>query len=135
MTTSQDHNEHRVETRLELQETIFIEVLTSDLSTPGSVIMCNSLDLSANGLQVVLDDEITSGSIFRLCIDMQQNDPIFLVGEVKWKRPDPEGEGYRIGFLLFAVGRHGHREMEAPARRSARRQLSRTLLTDSRWLP
>ena len=101
MTTSQDHNEHRVETRLELQETIFIEVLTSDLSTPGSVIMCNSLDLSANGLQVVLDDEITSGSIFRLCIDMQQNDPIFLVGEVKWKRPDPEGEGYRIGFLLF----------------------------------
>tara|TARA_Y100001934_G_scaffold2040_1_gene3148 strand:- start:997 stop:1233 length:237 start_codon:yes stop_codon:yes gene_type:complete len=52
-------------------------------------------------LQVVLDEEITSGSIFRLCIDMQQNDPIFLVGEVKWKRPDPDGEGFRIGFLLF----------------------------------
>ena len=101
MTTSQDRNEHRVETRLSLQETIFIEVLASDVSTPGSVIMCNSLDLSANGLQVVLDEEITSGSIFRLCIDMQQNDPIFLVGEVKWKRPDPDGEGFRIGFLLF----------------------------------
>ena len=101
MTTSQDRNEHRVETRLSFQETIFIEVLASDVSTPGSVIMCNSLDLSANGLQVVLDEEITSGSIFRLCIDMQQNDPIFLVGEVKWKRPDPDGEGFRIGFLLF----------------------------------
>ena len=101
MTTSQDRNEHRVETRLSLQETIFIEVLASDVSTPGSVIMCNSLDLSANGLQVVLDEEITSGSIFRLCIDMQQNDPIFLVGEVKWKRPDPDGEGFRIGFLQF----------------------------------
>lgn len=113
MTTSQDRNEHRVETRLELQETIFIEVLASDVTRPGSVIMCNSLDLSANGLQVVLDDEITAGSIFRLCIDMQENDPIFLVGEVKWKRPDPEGDGFRIGFLLFEsddtdIGRWKH---------------------------
>jgi hypothetical protein len=23
------------------------------------------------------------------------------VAEVKWKRPDPETEGFRIGFLLF----------------------------------
>ena len=109
MTTSQDRDEHRVE----LQETIFIEVLASDVTRPGSVIMCNFLDLSANGLQVVPDDDITAGSIFRLCIDMQENDPIFLVGEVKWKRPDPEGDGFRIGFLMFEsddtdIGRWKH---------------------------
>jgi|TARA_B110000240_G_C13238383_1_gene342075 hypothetical protein len=100
MTTLQDH-EHREETRLELEATIFIEIIASDSSSPGSITMCNSLDLSANGLQVVVDDDISMGSIFRLCIDLREADPIFLVAEVKWKRPDPETEGFRIGFLLF----------------------------------
>ncbi len=100
MTTSQDQN-HRVETRFELEATIFIEIIASDSSSSGSVIMCNSLDLSANGLQVILDEEISIGSILRLCIDLKDADPIFLVGEVKWQRPDAETGGYRIGFLLF----------------------------------
>ncbi|HAK52648.1 MAG TPA: hypothetical protein DCM54_12215 [Gammaproteobacteria bacterium] len=101
MTTSQDHDNHRVETRLELQETIFIETIASDSSHAGSVMMCNSLALSANGLQVVVDDDISIGSIFRLCIDLRDADPIFLVAEVKWKRTDPESDGFRIGFLMF----------------------------------
>ncbi len=100
MTTSQDHD-HRLETRVELEATIFVELLSSHSNEAGSVIMCNSLDLSANGLQIVADDEIPAGSIFRLCIDLKDSDPIFLVGEVKWQRPDPESDGYRIGFLLF----------------------------------
>lgn len=100
MTTSQEAN-HRVETRLELEETIFIEIIASDSKSAGSVIMCNSLDLSANGLQVIVDEDISIGSIFRLCIDFKDADPIFLVAEVKWKRPDEETGGFRIGFLLF----------------------------------
>ena len=100
MTTSQDPN-HRVETRLDLEETIFIEVIASDSSSAGSVIMCNSLDLSANGLQVIVDEEISLGTILRLCIDLKDADPIYLVAEVKWKRPDEPTGGYRIGFLLF----------------------------------
>lgn len=100
MTTSQDPN-NRVQTRLDLEETIFIEIIASDSTSAGSVLMCNSLDLSANGLQVILDEEISLGSILRLCIDLKDADPIFLVGEVKWERPDPESGGFRIGFLLF----------------------------------
>lgn len=100
MTTSRE-NEHRVETRLELEETIFIEVLASSDDSPGNVLMCNSLDLSANGLQVVVDEEIIPGSIFRLCVDLKDAEPIFLVGEVKWARPDVNSGGYRLGFLLF----------------------------------
>ena len=99
MTTSPVN--HRTETRLELEETIFIEIIASDSRSAGNVIMCNSLDLSANGLQVLLDEEISMGSILRLCIDLKNTDPIFLVGEVKWMRPDPETGAYRIGFLLF----------------------------------
>lgn len=100
MTTSQDPN-HRVETRLDLEETIFIEVIASDNNSAGSILMCNSLDLSANGLQVIVDEDISMGTILRLCIDLKDADPIFLVGEVKWKRPDEPTGGYRIGFLLF----------------------------------
>lgn len=100
MTTSQDH-EDRVETRVQLEATIFVEILASDSNNAGNVLMCNSLDLSADGLQVVVDDEIPAGSIFRLCIDLKDAEPIFLVAEVKWQRPDPETEGFRIGFLLF----------------------------------
>lgn len=100
MTTSRGH-EHRVETRLDLEATIFIEVLASDRHSGGEVIMCNSLDLSANGLQVVVDEDIPAGSILRLCVDLKDADPIFLVGEVKWKRPDAEADAFRLGFLLF----------------------------------
>ena len=64
MTTSQDPDQKRVETRLELEETIFVETIASDSSSPGSIIMCNSLDLSANGLQVVVDDDISMDRSF-----------------------------------------------------------------------
>ena len=99
--TNPENGENRIETRLVLMETVFIEILASSVKTPGSVIICNSLDLSANGLQVVTDEDIPAGSILRLCIDMNHRDPIFLVGEVKWQRPDTETDGMRIGFLLF----------------------------------
>jgi hypothetical protein len=94
-------NEHRGETRIELEETVLIEVITSTSSAPGDVVICNSLDFSANGLQVVVDDDIATGSIFRLCIDLRDQDPIFLVAEVKWKRLDTDTNGHRLGFLLF----------------------------------
>ena len=91
--------EHRIETRVDLQATIFIELLAGD--GEGEVILCNSLDLSANGLQVVLDDEIEKGSICRLCIDLRDREPIFLVGEVMWQRPDDDHEATRLGFMLY----------------------------------
>ncbi len=100
MTTSLDH-EDRVKTRLALEATIFIEILACDSHNAGNILMCNSLDLSENGLQVVVDDDMPAGSIFRLCIDLKDSEPIFLVAEVKWQRPDPDADAFRIGFLLF----------------------------------
>ena len=93
--------EHRIETRLELEETVFIEVLSAAAESSTNVVMCNSLDMSANGIQVVVDQDIPLGAILRLCIDMPGKDPIFLVGEVKWKRADTATGGICLGFLLF----------------------------------
>lgn len=91
----------RVETRLRLEETIFIEVLSSTSDADGNVIMCSSIDLSANGFMVVVDCELELGSILRLCIDLPDREPMFLVGEVKWQRPDPDSDDFLLGFLLF----------------------------------
>ncbi|MFN3238049.1 MAG: PilZ domain-containing protein [Pseudomonadales bacterium] len=93
--------ENRVETRLELEETVFIEVLTAAENSAANVVMCSSLDFSANGIQVVVDEDIALNAILRLCIDMPDKDPIFLVGEVKWKRADTATGGIRLGFMLF----------------------------------
>lgn len=95
--------EERADTRFESQFTIFIERVSSsvDNSSPANVIVCNSLDLSAKGLQVVVDESIEIETILRLCLDIKDRDPIFVVGEVKWQRPDTETDGVRIGFLLF----------------------------------
>ena len=100
MTTSPG-NEDREDTRLDIEATIFIELQPSDVDSPGSVIMCSSWDLSAHGLQVVVDDEIDIGTILRLCIDFPTRDPIFLVAEVKWVQEDPDCDGIRLGFLIF----------------------------------
>ncbi len=98
MTTSQ---ENRIETRIELEETVFIEVLTSSSDASSNVVMCSSLDFSANGIQVVVDEDIALNSILRLCIDMPEKEAIFLVGEVMWKRADTATGGIRLGFQLF----------------------------------
>lgn len=107
MTTSPG-NDHRVETRLDMQETIFIEAMHNDANEKennnnnnNNVILCTTLDLSANGLQVAMDQLLEIGSILRLCIDLPDKDPMFLVAEVKWIRSDDAVGGYRTGFLLF----------------------------------
>ena len=103
MTTSPG-NEHRVETRLDIQETIFIEAIpkkVAETKTDSGVVMCTTLDLSANGLQVAMDQQLEIGNILRLCVDLPDKAPIFLVAEVKWVRPDESVGGYRTGFLLF----------------------------------
>ena len=99
MTTSPEHR--RVETRLEVEETVFIEVLSAASDAESNVIMCSSIDFSANGIQVVVDQDIPLNAILRLCIDMPEKDPIFLVGEVMWKRADTATGGICLGFMLF----------------------------------
>jgi len=95
--------DERAHIRIESQFTIFIEILASsvDNSSPGNVIICNSLDLSAKGLQVVVDESIEIETILRICLDIKDRAPIFVVGEVKWQRPGTDTDGMRVGFELF----------------------------------
>ncbi|HUH38589.1 MAG TPA: PilZ domain-containing protein [Spongiibacteraceae bacterium] len=95
-------DERRTETRLHQQATVYVEVQASDYgdATPPRVVVCNSVDISANGLQVRMDDPLPVGTILRLCAEFHDaREPLYLVGEVRWLRQ--ETEGYAIGFSLF----------------------------------
>ena len=95
-------NERRTETRLMEQATVYIETQASDYGddSPPQVAICNSVDISANGLQVVMDDPIALGTILRLCAEFHdEREPLYLVGEVRWIKP--ESDGYAIGFSLY----------------------------------
>ena len=99
--TSQAVN-RRTEERFEAEETILIEALASMDHSHDTVLMCNSINISNSGLQVLTDEEIAAGSILRLCVDLKDDQPIFLVAEARWHRPDKATGGYRMGFRLFA---------------------------------
>lgn len=97
-----DSAERRTETRLFQQATIFIEVCSADFDDeqPAEVIICNSLDISANGIQVEMDKAVPTGSILRLCAEfLSGKDPMYLVGEVKWVAE--QDDAFNIGFELF----------------------------------
>ena len=97
-----DGDERRSESRLGEQVTIFVERIAAeyDNSRPASILICSSVDISANGLQVRLDQPIPEGTILRLCAQFgRTRRSLYVVGEVKWLRE--EFGHYCIGFSLF----------------------------------
>lgn len=98
---SQDR-ERRSEERLDEGVTILVERYAAefDNSRPASIVLCKSIDISANGLQVRMDQPIPVGTILRLCAQFRSGrQSLYVVGEVKWLRP--ENGVYCIGFALF----------------------------------
>ncbi|MDA1299488.1 MAG: PilZ domain-containing protein [Proteobacteria bacterium] len=96
--------EERADKRFEGRSyTIFVEVESAayDGSTDGNIVICKSINLSAEGLQVVVDTLIPARKVLRLCLDVRDEPPIFVVGEVMWQRQEPETGEYHVGFRLF----------------------------------
>jgi hypothetical protein len=94
--------ERRSEQRLTETVTILLERYAADFdnSRPASIVICRSLDISANGLQVRVDEPIPLGTILRLCAQFSSGrQSLYVVGEVKWLRE--ENGAYSIGFALF----------------------------------
>ena len=95
--------DNRKEPRISAQFTVFIEVLASsaDQQNPGNVLVSNALDFSSSGLQSVVDEDIPVDTILRICLDVKDREPIYVVGQIRWTRPDPDSGGYKVGFSLF----------------------------------
>jgi hypothetical protein len=96
------HSEKRLEPRIDQHTTVFVEVCSAsfDNSEPATVVICHSLDLSANGLQIEMDQEVAIGTILRICAEFSDDEkPLYLVGETKWVKP--AGKHFAIGFALY----------------------------------
>lgn len=95
-------NDKRSEFRLKENVTIFVEICSAahDNSSPANIIICHSLDVSANGILVEMDQAVAVGSILRLCVDIHGTEhAIYLVGEAKWV--EQQGSSYNVGFELY----------------------------------
>ncbi len=89
-------DEKREEARINISANIFIETVSPE---PGStiepvIVECECVDLSANGLQVIVPEPLVSGAIHTLIIDIHNDPKIYrLIAEVKWVKP------YKSDFL------------------------------------
>ncbi len=95
-------DERREEARLNLGAEIYIETVAQEPgeNKPPVVLKCESVDLSANGLQVFVDEALVEGAIHSLFIEFDtQQKPFKLTAEVRWVKPHPKG--YLIGLSLY----------------------------------
>jgi Tfp pilus assembly protein PilZ len=94
----------RQEFRLGSQDILFIETFSA---SPGSnpesrMVICSSVDVSANGLKVLVDEKLPMGAIYQLCVELPgKGRRLYLSGQVKWVTEAPESRGFHIGIAIF----------------------------------
>lgn len=94
--------DERSATRFEKDITVFVDLESGlEADSESKIVICNSFDLSGGGLQLVLDRDIPQGNILRLCLDIKDRDPLFVVARVKWTRKNEESGDYNVGFQLL----------------------------------
>lgn len=97
-----NNNEKRQELRLSAQETLFIEVDSGDENTSTQILISNSVDISANGMQVVIDRPLFAGNIHRLCLQLSEPEQrLYLSALIVWSRALADDEGYAIGMQVL----------------------------------
>ncbi len=85
----------RKHTRLPILSVTFIELESPRMgeNDSGTVVRCNSLNVSRGGLKVELEEEITVGALLQLGVELPNaEEPLYLVGEVRWCRPAEDAE-------------------------------------------
>ncbi len=85
-----DVNEKRVEARLNVDAEIFIETVSQAPGdpTPPTIVQCDCVDLSANGLQVLVNEALTPGAIHAMIVEVSGQDQSYrLTAEVRWVKP------------------------------------------------
>jgi hypothetical protein len=94
-----NNDEQRQEYRLPRRLTVFIELGDGDSENP-ILVASQSLDISANGLRVITDQELPEGSILRSCVHTDEK-RFVLVTDVKWCNAWHNPGEYLVGLALF----------------------------------
>lgn len=102
--TDEQCQDKRQDKRLLCEDVIFIEVASAGLdnNAPSAIAICNTLDVSANGLQVSMDRPLIVGSIHQIGVQLAElGQRLYLTGQVKWCRTEDGVDGYILGLELF----------------------------------
>lgn len=91
----------RSECRLTNLFTVYLETHSSpqENAQPAGLVITKTVDVSANGIQIVLDDTLPLQSILQLCLESSDDEaPFMLTGEVAWLRPQDKQmlTGFRL---------------------------------------
>lgn len=95
--------------RLPVESRVFIELESPPPGSlgPGKVARCDTLEVSKEGLRVRLGEPVTVGAILQIGVELPGKDePFYLVGQVRWRKQDPEShDAWIAGFeILNAAG-------------------------------
>lgn len=101
---NQDVACQRSELRIGQELVVFVETYSSPTgeARKPNVAVSKTVDLSANGLQIVMDKPTPPGSILQLCVEfVGERRHYHLTGEVKWVATVGRDKDYLVGFLLM----------------------------------
>ena len=94
----------RSELRIAEETVIFVETYSSPQceARNSSVVISKTVDISANGIQVIMDKPVELGSILQVCVEFRDEPQHYhLTGEVKWVAGVGRDKEYLVGFLLY----------------------------------
>jgi len=98
-------DDQRSEYRLQEAVTVFVETFSSPAGEDrpvNNIVVSKTIDLSANGVQVVMDKPVPIGSLLQLCVEISDSDERFhLAGEVMWLTETDESTSYLVGFKVL----------------------------------
>ena len=97
-----DVDERREEVRLTIGAEIYLEKVAAEPGEDNSaqVVRCEAMDISANGMQVAVDQELTGGAIHTMVVEIYRSEQVYrLSAEVKWCRKNKHE--YHAGLALF----------------------------------
>jgi hypothetical protein len=97
-----ENGDKRGEERLNESAALFIEVesVEPDQADTGRVIVCETVDFSANGIQCNLTEKLAVGAIFQVALVLPTFDKVYkLSAEVIWLRS--MGNTYATGLRFF----------------------------------
>lgn len=98
--TLNDYNGERTEVRLGQSLVVFVE---NCCNPEQPVFITQAVDVSANGLQLIMDCQLTLGAVLALGVEQKTEtgrEVFNLIGEVRWCEPYHTG-GFAIGFQLL----------------------------------
>ncbi|WP_165787168.1 PilZ domain-containing protein [Pseudohalioglobus lutimaris] len=79
--------------RLPVESRVFIELeeRSDDTRDQGSVVVCRTLDVSAQGLRVAVDQELEEQAYLQIGVEpphsAEATETFFLIAQVRWCRP------------------------------------------------